>query len=124
MARIRLRSVVLDCPDPVALAGFYGQLLDGRVVTTDPAWSEVHLDEVGIKLAFQRVDAYRPPQWPAGTPQQLHWDLTVDELVQSSARAVELGASVLGEPVQEDNCTFVVHADPAGHPFCLCVSDD
>jgi predicted enzyme related to lactoylglutathione lyase len=121
---IRLRSVVIDCPDPVALASFYGQLLDARVVTTDPAWCEVHPDDAGIKLAFQRVDAYQPPDWPAGTPQQLHFDLTVDELASTSARAVELGASVLGEPVREDNCTFVVHADPAGHPFCLCVCDD
>ncbi len=121
---MRLRSVVFDCPDPAALARFYGQLLDGAVVTTDPAWSEVRLTGVGIKLAFQRVDGYQPPSWPAGTPQQLHLDLTVDELEATSARAVDLGATVLGEPVYEDGCTFIVHADPAGHPFCLCEGDE
>ena len=124
MTGIRLRSIVFDCPDPVALASFYGQLLDGRTVTTDPAWCEVHLDGAGVKLAFQRADPYLAPAWPDGTPRQVHLDLSVSELVQTSARAVALGATVLGEPVREDNCHFLVHADPAGHPFCLCVSDD
>jgi hypothetical protein len=27
---------------------------------------------------------------------------------------------VLSGPVEEPGCVFVVHADPAGHPFCLC----
>ena len=31
LSSIRLRSVVLDCPDPPALATFYGELLGGRV---------------------------------------------------------------------------------------------
>jgi hypothetical protein len=74
----RLRSVVLDCPDPPALATFYARLLDGRADTSDPHWCVVYLTEPALKLAFQ-----------------------------------------LAGPVPEDGGAFIVHADPAGHPFCL-----
>jgi predicted enzyme related to lactoylglutathione lyase len=120
LSPIRLRSVVLDCPDPPALATFYGALLDGRVVL-DRDWSEVHLEQVPLKLAFQRVDGYAQPGWPDGVPQQLHLDFTVIDLMEASKRAVNLGARVLEEPVDEDGSTYQVHADPFGHPFCLVV---
>jgi predicted enzyme related to lactoylglutathione lyase len=117
---IGLRSVVLDCPDPTALATFYAQLLGGRLVGSDPEWWEVHVDAMPLKLAFQRVREYERPQWPDGAPQQLHLDLTVSELTTACRRAISLGASTLGDPVEEPGCVFVVFADPAGHPFCLC----
>lgn len=116
----RLRSVVLDCPDPTALAHFYGRLLGADVDVSDPEWCEVLLEEPGPKVAFQRADDYRAPNWPDGEAQQIHLDLTVADLATASARAVALGARVLGAPVDEDGSTFQVHADPAGHPFCLC----
>jgi len=114
-----LRSVVLDCSDAVGLAEFYAALLGGRAETTDPAWCEVIL-EGAPKLAFQYVPSFEPPEWPDGKPQQLHLDLTVSDLEAASRRAVELGARVLGGAVEEPGCVFIVHADPAGHPFCLC----
>lgn len=120
LAAITLRSVVLDCPDPAALARFYADLLGGRAHTDDPEWCEAWVDGATFKLAFQRVDAYRPPEWPDGLPQQAHLDLTVTDLEAASARAVGLGARRLGGPVEEDGEVFVVLADPAGHPFCLC----
>jgi hypothetical protein len=85
-----------------------------------PGWCEVHVDGMGIKLAFQAVSSYRRPEWPDGLPQQLHLDLTVPDLASASGRAVSLGATVLAGPVQEPGCVYIVHADPAGHPFCLC----
>ena len=117
---IQLRSVVLDCPDPVALARFYADLLDGRAETSDPDWCEVHVEGAAIKLAFQRAEPYRAPDWPDGAPQQVHLDLTVTDLDATSRRAVGLGATVLSGPVEEPGCVFMVYADPVGHPFCLC----
>jgi predicted enzyme related to lactoylglutathione lyase len=117
---VRLRSVVIDCPDPPALAAFYAQLLDGRSDTGDPEWCEVRVGEPGLKLAFQKVDSYQPPEWPDGSPQQSHLDLTVSDLGAASRRAVSLGASVLSRRIEEPGCVFIVHADPSGHPFCLC----
>jgi predicted enzyme related to lactoylglutathione lyase len=117
---IQLRSVVLDCPDPPALARFYAELLGGALDVSDPDWCEVRPDGSTIKLAFQRVASYVPPSWPDGAPQQVHLDLTVDDPPATSTRAVALGARVLSPPVDGPGCTFIVHADPVGHPFCLC----
>jgi len=117
---VSLRSVVIDCPDPPALASFYAQLLDGRLHATDPQWCEVHFDGLKFKLSFQQVGSYQPPEWPDGSPQQSHLDFTVSDLRAASLRAVALGASVLGQQVEEPGCSFIVHADPSGHPFCLC----
>jgi len=119
---LRLRSVVFDCPEPERLAAFYAAVLDvaDAQVALDPEWSEVRLTDPRVKLAFQRAEGYTPPQWPAGTPQQVHLDITVADLVDASARARALGATVLGEQTDEENCVIQVHADPVGHPFCFC----
>jgi len=119
---LRLRSVVFDCPEPERLAAFYAALLNvaDAQVALDPEWSEVRLTDPRVKLAFQRAEGYTPPQWPVGTPQQVHLDITVADLVDASARARALGATVLGEQTDEENCVIQVHADPVGHPFCFC----
>jgi predicted enzyme related to lactoylglutathione lyase len=117
---ISLRSVVFDCPDPPALASFYAELLHGPLDTSDPDWCEVRTDDATFKLAFQRATPYSPPEWPDGTPQQLHLDLTVSDLRAAGLRAVELGATFLAGPVEEPGSAYVVYADPAGHPFCFC----
>jgi predicted enzyme related to lactoylglutathione lyase len=117
---IRLRSVVFDCPDPPALASFYADLIDGRPDLRDPEWCEVQVDDLRIKLAFQLARPYSPPEWPYGAAQQLHLDLTVQDLAEAGSRALALGARLLGDPVEEPGSVFIVYADPAGHPFCLC----
>jgi predicted enzyme related to lactoylglutathione lyase len=116
---VRVRSVVFDCPDPRALASFYAGLLGGRADTSDPEWCEVFTGEPALKLAFQRAGHYLAPEWPAGVPQQLHLDLTVADLAAASRHAVSLGATALTGRVAEEGGVFIVHADPAGHPFCL-----
>jgi hypothetical protein len=103
------------------LAAFYGDLLGGSVDLTDPSWCEVHFAELPLKLAFQHVVDFVPPEWPNGQPQQIHLDLTVADLVSASAHAINLGARALANPVEEESCTFQVHVDPSGHPFCFCV---
>jgi len=118
---IHLRSIVFDCPDPAGLAAFYGELLGGDVDETDPAWCEVYFADTSLKLAFQRVNEFVAPEWPHGQPQQVHLDLTVSDLEPASESAVTLGARPLTDPIEEDNCTFQVHADPSGHTFCFCV---
>jgi Glyoxalase-like domain len=76
--------------------------------------------EYGQCISFQPVEDYRPPQWPGqALPQQMHLDVIVDDLDSAEAAVIELGA------VKHDfqpGTTFRVFLDPAGHPFCLCVS--
>jgi hypothetical protein len=110
---------VLDCPDPRALAEFYGNVLDWRV-EGEGDWVEL-AGPNGRRLAFQKSEGYQPPRWPSTEmPQQFHLDLDVprDQLDAAEQRVLGLGATLLeGDDGKRD---FRVYADPAGHPFCLC----
>jgi len=120
----RLQMVALDCPDPLALARFYADLLGGTVHVDeeDDGWVEVHGHE-GTPLAFQRAVDYRPPRWPDPEhPQQVHLDFDVTDLETDEKRVLGLGATVLERTDQlRDDANWRVYADPAGHPFCLCL---
>jgi hypothetical protein len=119
---INLGCVVLDCPDPVALAEFYRAVLGGEVSTRDADWSELTVE--GHSLAFQRAKSYQSPSWPDGPPQQFHLDLTIEEYDGPHALVTSLGARPLDPvdpPPAEEGRTWRVYADPAGHPFCLCL---
>jgi catechol 2,3-dioxygenase-like lactoylglutathione lyase family enzyme len=115
-----LQCLVLDCPDPAALARFYAGLLGGEVDRPDRRWSlgddwsTLHLDG-GAVICFQHVADHRPPRWPDPEhPQQAHLDVDVEDLAAASREAVALGATHLS-----DVGRWSVFADPAGHPFCL-----
>ncbi|MEU8773740.1 VOC family protein [Streptomyces sp. NPDC048606] len=118
-----LQCVVLDCPDPRALAAFYAALSGGEVDrpdrrwSVDEEWSTVHTPG-GSVLAFQRVADHRPPRWPdPAHPQQFHLDFGVGDLGRAREQVLALGATLLDEGPEERG--WDVYADPAGHPFCL-----
>lgn len=112
----RLHSLVVDCPDPRALAAFYEQLLGLERVEDTDDW--VTIEHEGVRIAFQRVDRFVAPRWPdpAG-PQQMHLDVVVDDLDVAQESVLELGATLLEG--SDKPIGYRVYADPAGHPFCL-----
>jgi catechol 2,3-dioxygenase-like lactoylglutathione lyase family enzyme len=114
-----LRAVVLDCPDPRALAEFYRQLLGGEITKDEDDWVALR-GEPDLKLSFQRADNYQPPAWPSDDrPQQFHIDVTVDDVDAAERRVLAIGARKHEvQPGEEWN--WRVFLDPAGHPFCLC----
>ncbi|MEU8648354.1 VOC family protein [Streptomyces sp. NPDC048737] len=122
----RLRSVVLDCPDPLALAEFYAAVVGGtpQAEEGDGDWYVLQVPG-GPRLAFQRAEGLTPPEWPRSdrNSQQFHLDLdagaTWEEVDAAHARVLELGARPLDLEDREKK-DFQVYADPAGHPFCLC----
>jgi hypothetical protein len=125
---IRVRSIVLDCPDPHALAAFYAAVAGGTPGSEDDDW--VALDVPGgPRLSFQRAPGFQAPAWPRADQdsQQFHIDFdagpTWADVDAAQERVLALGASALdlGEDRAQD---FRVYADPAGHPFCLCRIDD
>ncbi|MFE9728619.1 VOC family protein [Streptomyces sp. NPDC005794] len=118
-----LQCVVLDCPDPARLAGFYAAVLGGELDRPDKRWA---LDEnwatvhapAGAVLCFQRVEEFLPPRWPdPARPQQFHLDFGVPDLDHAQEQVLVLGATVLDGGT--DARGWRVFADPAGHPFCL-----
>lgn len=120
MSLARMRSVVLDCPDPRGLADFYRGLLGGEITVADDDWVVLVVD--GLRVAFQLSEHFAPPTWPTGErPQQFHLDVTVVDVDSVEPHVLALGATK--HPVQPGEAagdTFRVFLDPAGHPFCLC----
>jgi len=108
----RLHHVVLDCPDPEALAAFYSRLLGQPVTYQSSDWVVVAANDTSSGLAFQLAPDHCPPTWPdPAVPQQVHLDIMVEDVASAESRVLALGARKL----DGDN----VYADPAGHPFCL-----
>ncbi|HEV7657879.1 MAG TPA: VOC family protein [Mycobacteriales bacterium] len=113
---ISLFTATIDAPDAAGLARFYADLTGMEVTYEGPEGALIAGD--GRNLMFQQIADYTPPQWPdPAHPQQGHTDVFIDDLDAGEARALELGATRL--PGQGRD--FRVYADPAGHPFCLCI---
>ena len=111
-----LFAVTIDAPDAPALARFYANLLGMEVTYEGPEGA--FIAGGGKSVMFQQVSGYNPPRWPDPShPQQAHLDILVDDVDAGEARALELGASRLPGGGER----FRVYADPAGHPFCLCL---
>ncbi|UYQ62481.1 VOC family protein [Streptomyces peucetius] len=117
----KVGAVVLDCPDPVALARFYAELVGGDVELGEDdgdTWVDLKGSD-GAALAFQAAPGFVAPGWPsAEKSQQFHLDVTVEDLDAAEAKVLALGATVLD--AEDRKRSFRVYADPAGHPFCLC----
>ena len=66
----RLHHVIVDCPDPYALATFYSRLLGDPITYADDDFVVVARNDRTSGLAFQRAPGGRPPTWPdpAGHP--------------------------------------------------------
>ena len=119
--RTSLTAVVLDTPDPHALAAFYAALLGWPVGEDDPEWVTLRPDGGGAGLSFQREPAYVRPTWPpaeGGQQMMSHLDIEVDDLDAAVAHAVAAGATV-AEFQPQDHVRVCL--DPDGHPFCLFV---
>lgn len=122
-AALRLTGVVLDTPDPVALAAFYARLLDWPHRSEHPDWVVLLDPRGGAGLSFQREDRYVPPVWPAGPDgpaMMVHLDVEVDDLAHAVAWARACGATVAEHQPQEH---VRVCLDPDGHPFCLYLEE-
>jgi catechol 2,3-dioxygenase-like lactoylglutathione lyase family enzyme len=108
----RLHHLVIDCPDPLALATFYSGLLGQPITYRSDDFVVVSDNATTSGLAFQLAPGYHAPAWPdPARPQQMHLDVMVEDVAAAGPLVLALGATKL----DGDN----VYADPAGHPFCL-----
>ncbi|MCU1528808.1 MAG: glyoxalase [Frondihabitans sp.] len=117
-----LELIIVDCPEPQALARFYSELIGYEIVGYDPDWAELAPSGGGRPLlAFQQVEGYHAPEWPSqSAPQQFHLDVKIDDFDVAEAAVLKLGATRTGS----ETPTFRVYLDPAGHPFCLIKPND
>jgi catechol 2,3-dioxygenase-like lactoylglutathione lyase family enzyme len=121
--RMTLSGVVLDAPDPRALADFYRRLLGWQTRNEDDTWVTLNQPDGGAALSFQLEPAYVRPSWPSDRDHQqmmAHLDIEVDDLDAAGAYAVAQGATLAEFQPQK---TVRVYLDPVGHPFCLWVRE-
>jgi catechol-2,3-dioxygenase len=112
----KLEMVVLDAADITGLSAFYRALAGWSQVSAEDDWITLGTPD-GWQVAFQQAPDHRPPKWPGQEqPQQAHLDLRVPALEPATARALDLGATLLRR-----NDAWHTLADPAGHPFDLCL---
>jgi Glyoxalase-like domain len=92
---------MLDCPDAKQLSHFYSELL-GKPITYEAEGIAMIGEEGRQPVMFQQVADYRPVRWadPAH-PQQVHLDITVDDIESGEKAALAIGATRL--PGQGDN---------------------
>ena len=117
--QITRQIVVFDAADLNSESSFWANLLGGTVAADDD-WHTVMVGgepQIGVQLALD----HQQPDWPSGTPQQIHLDIYVDDIRSAHDEAISLGAKPLQLADNTDSKEgFQVYADPAGHPFCLC----
>lgn len=122
---IKLKSIVLDCPDIQALSDFYIRML---------GWEKDFIEEGdflairspvgGVKIAFQTNIDYVSPVWPEepnAQQQMLHIDFAVqskEDIERAVKHAISCGATKADTQYCDE---WTVMLDPVGHPFCFVV---
>jgi predicted enzyme related to lactoylglutathione lyase len=117
--RINHQVVVFDAADLAGESTFWATVLGGTVDAEDD-WHMINVDGQP-RMSVQLAPGHVPPEWPDGTPQQIHLDLYVDDVKAAHEEVISLGAKLL-KPADDIESAegYQVYADPAGHPFCLC----
>jgi hypothetical protein len=116
MALARMRKICVDAVDPAALAGFWAEALDYRLVVEDSPEDEREaglVDAAGVyRLWFNRV-----PQQKS-VKHRVHLDIYSPSLADLEA----LGATVVLP--EGDDRRWTVMTDPEDGEFCAFLRDD
>jgi predicted enzyme related to lactoylglutathione lyase len=117
----RLDLAIFDAADIDKVGSFYAELTGWDVARKDSDRFGLRTPD-GQEIEFQRAPDHVAPQWPGQEhPQQFHLDLRVADLAAGEAQVLAAGAT-RHEHQPSETGGFVVYLDPAGHPFCLCLT--
>jgi len=117
-----IREIVLNSPEPAALAVFWAQLVGGTPVEWYDGWITLEPPPHGQRLSFQRTDR-ETDNGVTG----VHFDLLVEDLESAHDSVLGAGGGYIeerwsprpgpdGQPIP-----WRVYTDPDGHRFCLVV---
>ncbi|UIZ17233.1 VOC family protein [Streptomyces sp. R527F] len=113
-----LTSVIIDAADIETEGAFWHRLLGGSTTTT-PTHHFIQAPDLPV-IVIQSAPDHTAPDWPNGTPQEMHLDFAVEDLATADRAATDAGATRLRPteaPASDTGSS--VYASPAGHPFCL-----
>jgi predicted enzyme related to lactoylglutathione lyase len=112
MAVRGLDEVVVDCENPVTLAGFWAEVFGVTATIHAQRWAYIDVPG-GTTVAFQKVPEVKTVK------NRLHLDVEVDEIRPEADRLVALGATRSGAVRADPLGRFQVMTDPEGNEFCL-----
>ncbi|MEV8419736.1 VOC family protein [Streptomyces niveus] len=110
---ISLTALIVDAADLESESSFWHRLLGGSITRT-ATHHFLRIDDFPV-IVIQHAPGHVPPQWPDGTSQQMHVDLTSDDVATADRRVLDGG----GRRLRPDRKGPRVYASPAGHPFCV-----
>ena len=114
---LSVHNLTFDCADARALGTFWSQLTGWNLYYDDDP-------EVVVAPSFPYAGTgmlFIPVPEGKNAKNRLHLDLRPDTGTRDEAvaRAVALGASVVGDHRGDDGAGWVVLADPDGNEFCI-----
>jgi catechol 2,3-dioxygenase-like lactoylglutathione lyase family enzyme len=114
-----LRTIVVDCNDPVPLAAFWCAVLGVEIHHQRDDWISLLPVETGHpRVAFQKV-----PETKVGK-NRLHLDVWVEDIERATLEGEALGATRVGPLMLDPGEPFQVMLDPAGNEFCFVHAPD
>ncbi len=119
---VSVRNLTFDCADAMAQARFWSALTGWNVYFNDDP-------EVVVAPAFPSHGElgllFIPVPEGKTAKNRVHLDLTPTDCSRDDqvSRAVELGATIVGDFRTEDGSGWVTMADPEGNEFCVERSD-
>jgi hypothetical protein len=114
-----VREIVLNSPDPQALAAFWARLVGGQPLEWYAGWVTLEPPPHGQRLSFQQSED--------APGEGVHLDVLVEDLEAAHGVVTRAGGTFLEErwsprPGPEGEAVpWRVYADPHGHRFCLVV---
>lgn len=117
-----IREIVLNSPDPLALATFWSAMVGGWPVEWYDGWITLEPAPHGQRLSFQRSE-----KGAVEDAVGIHFDVLVEDLEIAHETAISAGGRYIEErwsPRPGPGGAAVrwrVYADPDGHRFCLVV---
>ncbi len=110
---LRWFSAVVDCRNPEALAQWWADALDYRIVYQNEREVDIAPDDD----TFPGI-AFLSNQDRKVLKNRLHLDLNPDDQAAEVARLLRMGARKV-DIDQPDDAEWVVLADPEGNEFCV-----
>lgn len=114
---LSIGMITTDSTDPLALAQWWADRLDGRVVAENEGWFVIIETPSGV-MAFQKVDEVTPGK------NRLHIDFTVQgSLSEATDLLIAQGASLVAERSEGESRWFTL-LDPQGNEFCVARDEE
>jgi catechol 2,3-dioxygenase-like lactoylglutathione lyase family enzyme len=119
---MRIEHIALNVPEPAAMASWYAEKLDMRIVDSndDAPFGQFVADDSGCMLELYRNDAFCIPDYANQPPAIVHLAFVSADPPADAARLVAGGATLINDETAADGSHILTLRDPWGLAIQLC----